>query len=89
VLGGRAGGATGLASAAAVTFAATYALGHAANQYYARGRTMSGADLRTLFTKLQGDAQQLFPRLQGQVQQQASTVNLQQVIAQVKGGPTP
>lgn len=89
VLGGMAGGATGLASAAAVTFAATYALGHAANQYYARGRTMSGADLRTLFTKLQGDAQQLFPRLQGQVQQQASTVNLQQVISEVKGGPAP
>jgi hypothetical protein len=50
---------------------------------------MSGADLRTLFTKLQGDAQQLFPKLQGQVQQQASTVNMQQLIAQVKGGPTP
>jgi uncharacterized protein (DUF697 family)/tellurite resistance protein len=89
VLGGMAGGATGLASAAAVTFAATYALGHAANQYYARGRTMSGEDLRTLFAKLQGDAQQLFPKLQGQVQQKASTVNLQQLIAQVKGGPTP
>jgi uncharacterized protein (DUF697 family)/tellurite resistance protein len=89
VLGGMAGGATGLASAAAVTFAATYALGHAANQYYARGRTMSGEDLRALFTKLQGDAQQLFPKLQGQVQQQASTVNLQQVLAQVKGGPSP
>lgn len=89
VLGGMAGGATGLASAAAVTFAATYALGHAANQYYARGRTMSGDDLRTLFTKLQGDAQQLFPRVQNQVQHQASTLNLQQLISQVKGGPTP
>ena len=87
VLGGMAGGATGLASAAAVTFAATYALGHAANQYYARGRTMSGEDLRTLFAKLQGDAQKLFPRLQGQVEQQARTVNLPQLISQVKGQP--
>lgn len=87
LLGGMAGGAAGLASAAAVTFAATYALGHAANQYYSRGRTMSGQDMRTLFAKLQGDAQQLFPRLQNQVQQQASTLNLQQVIAQVKGEP--
>jgi uncharacterized protein (DUF697 family)/tellurite resistance protein len=87
LLGGMVGGATGLASSAAVTFAATYALGHAANQYYSRGRQMSSDDMRALFAKLQGDAAQLFPRLQNQVRQQASTLNLQQVIAQVKGGP--
>lgn len=87
LLGGMVGGATGLASAAAVTFAATYALGHAANQYYSRGRQMSSDDMRTLFAKLQADATQLFPKLQNQVRQQASTLNLQQVIAQVKGGP--
>jgi uncharacterized protein (DUF697 family)/tellurite resistance protein len=89
LLGGMVGGATSLASAAGVTFAATYALGHAANQYYARGRQMSSDDMRSLFGKLQGDAQQIFPRVQNQVRQQASTLNLQQVIAQVRGGAVP
>ncbi len=87
LLGGMVGGAAGLASAAAVTFAATYALGHAANQYYAKGRQLSTDDMRGLFAKFQADAQQLFPKLQGQVQRQARTMNLQQVIAQVRGGP--
>lgn len=89
LLGGMVGGATGLASAAAVTFASTYALGHAANQYYAQGRQLSSDDLRGLFKRFQGDAQQLFPKLQSQVQQQSRTLNLQQVIADVKAGPRP
>lgn len=89
LLGGMVGGATGLASAAAVTFASTYALGHAANQYYAQGRQLSSDDLRGLFKRFQGDAQQLFPKLQSQVQQQSRTLNLQQVIADVRSVPKP
>ncbi len=88
LLGGLIGGATGLASAAAVTFASTYALGHAANQYYSQGRQLSTADLRALFTKLQADAQQLFLKLQSQVQQQAQSLNLPKVLADLKGGPS-
>src|SRR6185369_6707408 len=56
-------GATGLAAGTAVTFAATYALGHAAKQYYAQGRKLSADDLRALFTRFQGEAQGLLPQV--------------------------
>jgi tellurite resistance protein/uncharacterized protein (DUF697 family) len=83
ILGGMVGGATGLAAGAAVTFGSTYALGHVAKQYYAQGRRLSADDLRSLFTRFQGEAKALFPKVQEQIQAQARTLNLQSVL---KGG---
>ena len=58
LLGGLARGATG----AGFSFATTYALGHAAERYYAGGRKLSSAELRALFTSLLGRARELEPR---------------------------
>jgi len=58
LLGGLARGATG----AGFSFATTYALGHVAERYYAGGRSLSGAELRTLFGELLGRARQIEPR---------------------------
>lgn len=58
ILGGLASGATG----AGLSFATTYALGHAAQRYYAGGRKLSGAELRELFATLVGRARELEPR---------------------------
>jgi uncharacterized protein (DUF697 family)/tellurite resistance protein len=85
ILGGVLGNATGVAAGAAVSFAATYALGHVAQQYYAQGRKLSKDDLRTLFTKFQQEARTLFPSVQSQIQSQASTLNLQTVMATIQG----
>ncbi len=85
ILGGMVGGATGVAAGAAVSFAATYALGHVAKQYYAQGRSLSQNDLRALFTRFQGEARALFPTVQSQIQTQASTLNLQTVLATIQG----
>lgn len=57
-LGGLASGATG----AGFSFATTYALGHAAERYYAGGRKLSAGELRELFQSLLARARELQPR---------------------------
>lgn len=84
ILGGLFGGATGVAAGAAVSFSATYALGHAAKQYYRQGRSLSTADLQALFTRFQAEAQTLFPKVQETVQQQAKGLDLQGLLAQLR-----
>ncbi len=80
LLGGMVGGATRIASGAIITFSATYALGHVAEQYYAQGRRLSADDLRALFARFQGDAKTIYPRVQKQIQSQAGTLNLQSLL---------
>ncbi|WP_411279140.1 hypothetical protein [Gemmatimonas sp.] len=67
LLGGLLGGSAGMASGAAVTFASTYALGHAADRYYAQERSLSSADLKTLFTRFRADAVTMFPRVEARI----------------------
>ena len=86
LLGGMAGGAARIATGAAVTFATTYALGHVADQYYTQGRNISRADLQALFTRFQGDAKTIWPRVQQQVQTQSGSLNLQTLMASIRGG---
>jgi uncharacterized protein (DUF697 family) len=80
LLGGLLGGVAGTAAGTAVTFATTYALGHAAEQYYAQGRRLSSADLRSLFTRFQGEASNIFPRVEDRIRQLASGTNLKSVL---------
>ena len=80
LLGGIAGGATRVAAGAVITFTATYALGHVAEQYYAQGRRLSADDLRALFARFQGEAKTIYPRVQNQIQKQAGTLNLQSLL---------
>jgi len=85
ILGGLLGGTAGLAAGAAVTFASTYALGHVAKQYYAQGRRLNAADLRSLFGRFQEEARALYPRVQSQVQSQAKSLNVQQLLSGLRG----
>jgi uncharacterized membrane protein YebE (DUF533 family) len=85
ILGGLLGGTAGLAAGAAVTFASTYALGHVAKQYYAQGRRLSAADLRSLFARFQEEAKTLYPKVQSQVQSQARSLNVSQLLAGLRG----
>jgi uncharacterized protein (DUF697 family)/tellurite resistance protein len=86
LLGGLAGGVAGAAAGAGTVFAATYALGHAAEQYYAQGRTLSTADLQALFAKLRDQAQDLYPKVQAQIQERARTLDLTQLAATLTRG---
>ncbi len=85
LLGGLAGGATRVAAGAAITFSATYALGHAADQYYAQGRRLSRNDLLALFDRLKDDAKTIYPRVRGQIEDRAGSLNLQSLLAGLRG----
>lgn len=80
LLGGLAGGAARIATGAVITFAATYALGHVADQYYRQGRSLSANDLRALFDRFQQDAKTIYPRVEQQIRAQSSTLNLQSLL---------
>ena len=86
LLGGMVGGASRIATGAIITFSATYALGHVAEQYYAQGRRLSAADLRALFVRFQDDAKTIYPRVQEQIQGQAGTLNLQSLLQGLSNG---
>ncbi len=73
-----------MAAGAAVTFAATYALGHVAKQYYAQGRRLSTADLRELFQRFQEDAKGIFPKVQDEIKSQAKTLNLRSLVEGIR-----
>jgi uncharacterized protein (DUF697 family)/uncharacterized tellurite resistance protein B-like protein len=80
LLGGIVGGATRIATGAIITFSATYALGHVAEQYYAQGRRLSAADLRELFVRFQSEAKTIYPRVQEEIHGQARTLNLRSLL---------
>jgi uncharacterized protein (DUF697 family)/tellurite resistance protein len=70
------GGVVGGAASVAVTFAATYALGHVAKQYYAQGRRLGRDDLRRLFGQFQEEAKTIFPKVKDEIQTRAKTLKL-------------
>jgi uncharacterized protein (DUF697 family)/tellurite resistance protein len=84
-IGGVAGGTAAAVTGVGLTFATTYALGHAAKQYYAQGRTLSRDDLKALFGRLKAEAATIYPRVEAEIRQQASTLNLSQVIGKIRG----
>ncbi len=88
VLGGMVGGAAGLAAGAGVSFVSTYALGHAAKQYYAQGRALSGEDLRALFKRFKGEAEALLPKVQEQIHQQSQHLDLGKLLESIRGAPS-
>jgi len=88
VLGGVVGGTAGLVAGAGVSFVTTYALGHAAKQYYAQGRKLSPADLRELFERFRAEAEGLLPRVQSELHAQSRHLDLGRVLASIRGAPT-
>jgi len=85
LLGGLVGGAARVATGAAISFSATYALGHVADQYYAQGRSLSRNDLLALFDRFKQDAKTIYPRVQSQIQARSGTLNLQSLLAGLRG----
>ncbi len=84
MLGHGVGSIAGTATGGALTFAATYAMGHAAKQYYAQGRRLSREDLRGLFTRFRGEATELFPRVEAAIREQAKRLDLDDLLHQLR-----
>ena len=85
LLGGLVGGASRVATGAAITFAATYALGHVADQYYAQGRRLSRNDLLALFDRFKEDAKTIYPKVRSQIEDRSGSLNLQSLLAGLRG----
>ena len=85
LLGGLVGGASRVATGAAITFAATYALGHVADQYYAQGRRLSRNDLLALFDRFKEDAKTIYPNVRSQIEDRSGSLNLQSLLAGLRG----
>jgi len=85
VLGGLMGGAAGTAAGALMSFSTTYALGHTAETYYARGRRLSEKDLRELFEKFREDARTIYPRVEAEIRDQAARLDAEELLGKVRG----
>ncbi len=77
--------ATNQITSSAFSFASTYAIGHLAQRYYANGRSWSGLDSKKMLESLKTDAQELHTRYLPQIQQEAGNLNVQKVMAMVRG----
>lgn len=86
LLGGLLGKMGGAATGMAFSFATTYALGQVARRYYAGGRRMDVALLKSTFQNLIGPARQLQAQYLPEMQQQARNLDLNQVMTLARGG---
>lgn len=86
---GRAAGKTigrfgGAATGAAMTFATTYALGQVARNYYASGRQLSAADLRSAFADSVEKAKGLYHQYAGEVRSASQSVNTSNLLSSLQ-----
>ena len=72
------------AASSGLTFATTYAMGRIAQRYYAGGRTIDAATLKTTFAQLVDEAKGLVPRYQPQIEQAARTINPRNLVSLVR-----
>jgi uncharacterized protein (DUF697 family)/tellurite resistance protein len=84
-LAGKAVGKLGATVAgAATTFATTYAIGRVAESYYAAGRSLDQARIRSVFQTELERGRGLFGRHQGDVQRAAATTDLGSLMRQLR-----
>ena len=84
--GGLLGGLGKQAVSSGMSFATTWALGQVAKRYYAGGRTFSAELLRGTYADLLQQARGMQSQYAPQIQQQARTLDVQKVMAMVRGG---
>lgn len=84
ILGGLGRATVGTATGSAITFAATYAIGHLALHYYGGGRRMETAVLKDTYQRLVEDGRRLFGVHQGDIQRRAATLSPTDVINLVR-----
>jgi uncharacterized protein (DUF697 family)/tellurite resistance protein len=83
---GLLGGLGRQAVSSGMSFAATYALGHVANQYYAGGRTLGTQMLRDAYEHVMADGRQLQVQYLPQMHEMARGLNTAKIMQMVRGG---
>jgi uncharacterized protein (DUF697 family)/tellurite resistance protein len=85
-LGGGLGRTLGRQTASSgLTLATTYALGRIAQRYYAGGRTLDAATLKTTFGELLAEARRLAPNHQEEIAQRAESINPRELASLIRG----
>jgi uncharacterized protein (DUF697 family)/tellurite resistance protein len=85
-LGGGLGRTLGRQTASSgMSFATTYALGRVAQRYYAGGRRLDAASLKSTFAELMAEARGLAPRYRGEIEQRAESINPRELAALIRG----
>jgi len=84
MIGSLGRGAATTATGAAITFAATYAIGQLALRYYAGGRRMETAVLKDTYSTLLTDGRRLFGLHSADVERRAATLTPSEVINLVR-----
>ncbi|MCK0512529.1 YcjF family protein [Aromatoleum buckelii] len=72
------------ATGSVFSFATTYALGHVAKRYYADGRKLDAAALKTSFAQLTDSARGLQDRYAPEIAQRARTLDLKRLTAELR-----
>jgi uncharacterized protein (DUF697 family)/tellurite resistance protein len=73
------------ATGSAFSFASTYAIGHAAQRYYAGGRNLAAPEMKALFTHLTREGRELQAKHLPQIEERAKSLNAVSVLALVRG----
>jgi uncharacterized protein (DUF697 family)/tellurite resistance protein len=84
LIGGLLGAAAKQAVSSGFSFATTYALGKLAVRYYAGGRVLSAQVLKDTYQALFGEAKALQGNYAGAIQEKARTVNVAQILQDVR-----
>ncbi len=78
--GGFLGGLVAEATGSAFAFASTYAIGQVAKRYYASGRTLSGAQLKDVFTTMLAHGRSLQGNYAGDILQRSRQINVSELL---------
>ena len=85
-LGGGLGRTLGRQTASSgLSFATTYALGRVAQRYYAGGRRLDAASLKSAFSELLAEARGLAPRYRADIEQRAQSINPRELASLIRG----
>lgn len=86
-LGGGLGRGVGRqAASSGMSFATTYAIGRIAQRYYAAGRQMDTAQLKSTFAGLLEEARLLAPRYRAEIEQKAQGIDTREIASLIRQG---
>jgi len=84
-LGGGLGRGVGRqAASSGLSFATTYAIGRVAQRYYAAGRQMDTAQLKSTFSSLLEEARLLAPRYRAEIEQKAQGIDTREIASLIR-----
>ena len=86
MLGGMGGAIGRQAASSGMAFATTWAIGQLANQYYAGGRTLDAARLKTAFTPLVEQGQSMIARYGPAIEERARSINVRNLPQLIRQG---